>query len=357
MLAGVIWFNSSLVSKCAASSEKPPEVMLRILFEACRVRVQQTGKFPSGLRDLAGVLAENQRRNMPEGLEFHDPDAPDNRLFRASPLGSRTPCLRLCLRQDQWLNVAYTGWIYRSKLYWQSEYVDLIPRPFANPDLLRRDCRAIPARAIPRSPECGPGQIDLVPHCNAIPTGPWFYRPADDGAGHMITNGEKNPPGFHDRIASGLYRDNDILFDVRGAIQLDGLVSETYQGIRWYRSYPTNITGIVAARTASQLHLLTGAIGTAKPRAVVAFLRLHFASGETALLPLRYGEEIASAEDSCVLANRIYPAAGAPRDRRIEYSLDHACLQNPRPMDPISTIDFVSGLQTSHPYIVAITFE
>jgi hypothetical protein len=355
---------TGLVSVLADVSPAPGATqrqLLHILYDACRIRQRQTGRFPKDLRDVASMLGEELRRQIPARVEFDDPESETNQLSRRSPLGERTPCLRLELDEDHWLNVSCTGWIYESGIYWQSEFVELLPRPFANPALLRHDWRPIPDRAGIRSPRCASNQINLAPYCNAIPTGPWFFGPADDGTGQKIPKGEKTGPGFRDWLAAGIYERGNILFDVRGAIQLDGRLSAKGKGVRWLRSYPTEVNGIVVNQKAGQILLLAGTIFKAAQGAVLATLRVHFASGQIAELPLRYGREVAAAEDVSCVSERLYPTRPIPEtaagSEDVQYSLHQVRLANPRPMDTIATIDFVSGLETSHPYILAMTLE
>jgi hypothetical protein len=335
--------------------------LIHTLYEACRVRQQQTGSFPKVLEDVVGILGEELRREMPKGVEFDDPESEYSRCCRRSPFGERTPCLRLNVGDDHWLNVSCTGWVFESGMYWQSEFVDLLPLPYAYPARLCRDWRAIPDRAAPRSSSCGPRQIDLVPYCNAIPTKPWFDGPADDGAGNQVPGGEKSDPGFRNWFAAGTCEYKGLLFDVRGGIQLDGRLSPRGSGIRWNRSYPTKVTGIAVGQKGKQLHLLAGTIGQAGQGAIVATLRVHFTSSQFAEFPLRYGQELTAAEDSAAKSERLYPAepvsVNSPDAREIHYSLHHVRWLNPRPEDAIATVDFISGLETSHPYILAMTLE
>jgi hypothetical protein len=334
-----------------AARAGPPAVLpgddadskLRRLFEACRTCALVTGRFPTNYRDLDGMLSHASRRQMPEGVEFENPESPDNRLRRRSPVGERTPCLRLRVGENDWLNVACTGWIYRSGEYWESEFVDLIPRPLMWVELLAKDHRPVPQRAARRSPLCGSAQIELVPKCNAIPTFPWFFGPPH----------EKSAPDFGSWVADGVHEHDGVLFDVRGVIQLDGRMVPKATGKRFLRAYPENVRGIAVGKSARVIHLLAGTVDRAEPRAVVATVRVAFTSGASEELPLRYGEHFASASDPPGESPRLYPPAG----KDSYYSLHHVRLNNPRPGDSIEHIDFSSGRTTSHPFIMAMTIE
>lgn len=331
---------------------------MRRLFEACMVSQQQTGRFPQDFRHLAGFLSEDLLHRMPVAVEFKDPESGDNRLKRLSPIGNRTPCLRLELTDDHWLNVATSGWIFQSQRYWECEFVDLFPRPYMNPDMLARDFRPIPDRVGKRSSLCGADQIDLASYFNAIPSTPWFQGQNQRTAEDWLNAPGDQGPAFQVQLESGILEDGGILFDVRGVIQLDGELTATDKGSRQYRSYPLRVSRIGVGRIAARFEVLAGTIDSAPAGAVVATLELHYEFNRSATLPLRYQIEFAAADDATLLFNRIFPASVFCRDGpmgSLGYSLYHISLENPFPYERIQSMDFVSGVTTSHPYILAIT--
>lgn len=354
-----------LSARAATVNPSRAEVVLHLhrLYEACRVHQLETGRFPTSFRDLTSVLSDEVRRQMPTRTQFHDPESADSRLVRRSPIGERAPCLRLELEDGRWLNVAINGWVYESDLYWESEFVHLLPRPFQNPRLLAEDTRSIPERAAKRSSKCGSNQIDLVPKCNAVPSLPWFFGPAwDDASGNKVAGGEEGPSVFRDWDVDGIREHDGILFDVRGVIQLDGKLQPKSRGVRWIRSYPREVANIVVNRPARRLHLLAGTIGRAQVGEVVAELHLRFANGEKIELRLLYGEHVAAADDKAFTSARLHPTspiAGAPlaTPDQVAYSLHHVCLTNPQPNSIIRSLDFISGITLAHPYLLALTVE
>jgi len=196
------------LSQASSSTVRTQAWLMRHLYEASRVCQQQTGRFPSDFRELGGFLSERLRRQMPAAVQFHDPESADNRLRRLSPLGERTPCLRLKLDGDgeRWLNISCSGSFFESSLYWESEFVHLLPRSFAHPKLLARDWRPIPERAANRS-LCGPDQVNLVPRCDAIPSEPWFtgWR-CDDGSGNDNSGGKQSRQTSVIRLPQGFMK-------------------------------------------------------------------------------------------------------------------------------------------------------
>ena len=197
------------LSQASSSTVRTQAWLMRHLYEASRVCQQQTGRFPSDFRELGGFLSERLRRQMPAAVQFHDPESADNRLRRLSPLGERTPCLRLKLDGDgeRWLNISCSGSFFESSLYWESEFVHLLPRSFAHPKLLARDWRPIPERAANRSSLCGPDQVNLVPRCDAIPSEPWFtgWR-CDDGSGNDNSGGKQSRQTSVIRLPQGFMK-------------------------------------------------------------------------------------------------------------------------------------------------------
>jgi hypothetical protein len=249
--------------------------------------------------------------------------------------------------------------LFESNLYWESEFVDLLPRPFANPKLLALDVRAIPERTASRSTECGPNQIDLAPYCNAIPTGPWFNGPDPD---HPTDSPpEDSLSGFPVWAGTGFQEYHGVKFDVRGAIQIEGKLSKENLGPRWIHSYPNAVKGIRIGAKFQRLHLLAGTVGVAEKHAVVGILQLNFEAGEPARLPIRYGDEVAAAEDDSLQSQRLFPTRSLSGEKlgptEVRYSLNYFQLEDPRPDKIVVSFDYISGMKSSHPYLLAMTIE
>ncbi|MDB6151582.1 MAG: hypothetical protein JWL90_35 [Chthoniobacteraceae bacterium] len=336
----------ALILPAMAQSPKVLSVMearvqLHRLFEACRTRELQTGRFPAGYLDLEGLLSAPLRSQLPGGVEFKDPESAENRLNRKSPIGDRAVCLRLKLEENHWLNVSCTGWVFESRLYWQSEFVDLMPLVYLDSQSLKLDYRPIPERAIARSGRCGSSQIDLVPRCNAMPTACWFFD---------LKTPDRSPT-FGEWLPSGVCEHDNVLFDVRGIIQIEG---EKIEGDRSPREYPSQVEHIQIHQSARWLHLLAGTVKSAPLHAAVAVLRLHYISGATAEIPLCYGEHVSAPGDPPALSPRLSPAGDAKSEW---FSLHHVRLPNPQPSEIIESFDFCAGHTTSHPFLLAVTIE
>jgi hypothetical protein len=316
--------------------------MLRRIYEACQTRAATTGKFPSGLHEISNLFAPSFQNAIPAGIEFKDPDTGHYRAIRKSPLGERAPLLRLRLRDGRWLNVSGTGWIYESGLYWETEFVDLLPRPYSDSRVIVHDSRPIPQRARQRSALCTAAQLDLTVRCNAIPTTPWFFGPIE----------ERTLPSFGPWLHDGVLDLDGIRFDVRGVIQIEGRLSpKGGENVRYEHSYPHRVLGVPVGRKAETLHILAGTVTRAQKGDSVAMLRLHFGK-DSEEVALRYGEQLAAPGDTASQSRQLYPRDG---QKELLYSLHHLVIPSPRPGEVITSFDFVSGMSLSHPYLMAVT--
>lgn len=353
MLSSVVAFAA------AAATGDTNSMLMRRLYEACRVREQQIGRFPSRLAEIGNLLSDSLHHQISPRVEFIDPTSPRSLQIRRCPIGERAPCLRLQVAKDRWLNVANSGWIYESGLYWESTFVHLLPRPYSTPAALAKDTRPMADRFRTRSEQCGSNQVNLALYGNALPSDPWFT--GRKAGSPQITGGETVAPYFGDWLQAGVLRRENLLFDVRSVLQLDGQLSSERAGPRWIRSYPNQIDNVAVGLRGRKIHLLAGTVGQAATGAAVAIVRLHFSSNQVFDWPLRYGEHLAAAEDVANASERLYPVTVEQRDfadpSAIRYSLHHVWLANPHPDLLIERFDFRSGLVTSHPFVLAVTVE
>jgi hypothetical protein len=346
LLAAVSVFGGR-VQTFGDEPDKQIRLSLHKLYEACRVSQMQTGRFPSSYRDLEGIISVASRKEYSSKVEFRPPELPENVLRRKSPVGDRTPCLRLQLDADRWLNVACTGWVYQSEFYWETEFVDLMPRPFMAPELLAQDCRPMPERVTRRSDRCGPDQVDLARRCNALPTISWVLGPGQ----------EKFAPAFGPTLSDGLLEDGGILFDARGVIQLDGEVAAKGKGTRYIRAYPRSVNQVVVGREASRIHLLAGTIDRAPDGVPVAILRLNCDGQKSEEFQLRYGQHFSAVSDPAVAPGRLFPKPDEKVPEESLYSLHHVVLEFSKKGTKIDSLDFVSAVSPSHPFLLAVTVE
>jgi hypothetical protein len=347
----------------AAQAAVPPnlskaELLFRV-YEACKVCNQQTGSFPHEYRDVSGYLSETLRGQVPADIEFRGPESLNTELLRRSPFKEGTPCLRLELENGRWLNISYSGAVFESGKYWEVEFVDRLPLPYARPKLLERDARSMPERAAMRSSECGTNQVNLAPYCNAIPTDPWFEGPNPDDP--INPKAQDSLDGFPIWARKGVQEHQGLKFDVRAALQIEGQLSQENLGPLSTHSYPNAIKGISIGAKARSLHLLAGTIGIVEKNDVVGIIQLKFADGGVVELPLRYGEHLSDAKDDSIQSERLFPIRSLSGEKLtpsdVRYSLHYFQLENPRPGETIVSFNFISGMKPSHPYILGMTLE
>jgi hypothetical protein len=163
------------------------------------------------------------------------------------------------------------------------------------------------------------------------------------------------------RLPAGHETFDGVRFNVAGIIQLaDGNdVTQTNN------PYPESVEGIPVNRTCHQLHLLHGTVQGLGDQLVVSSLMLHYADGTTGKLDIVYGQQVydwwfkgtadlplAGNTKVAWVGQNPVAAAGGYRIRVFKSSFE-----NPKPDLQIKTIDYVSALTTSGPFLLALTVE
>ena len=152
-------------------------------------------------------------------------------------------------------------------------------------------------------------------------------------------------------------------FETDGVIQL--------QGAEWkHRGYafPEKVEGIPVAARGRRIHLLHANSATADPPGTpVANLVLHYADGEQTDFPIRQGMEVLDwwdwplAPDKRPAATNTFVAwtgsNPAARSQGARVRLFDTVFVNPHPEKVLKSIDYVSGMAGSAPFLVAITIE
>ena len=200
--------------------------------------------------------------------------------------------------------------------------------------------------AIPeRSPLAEPGMLDLTRFYNAPLDRDWapYWR-----LDHLDQNLSELPQGIRKFLA--------VEFDVRGIVQLRSIEPG------WER-YPERVTGIPVGRTISKLHALHGTAFYEAPGEVVASYVLAYADGTSAELPVRYGRDVwdwsnrwGSKPPEDVQIAWQAPNPARPVENAFKY-ISQSDWENPHPDKVVESIDFVSRMTRSAPFLIAITVE
>ncbi len=195
-------------------------------------------------------------------------------------------------------------------------------------------------RLIPRrSRQAKAGMIDLTKHYNAPLVASWHA-----GLGNDLS-----------QLPAGIQNFAGVGFDVRGIIQLCG--GEV--GVR----YPEDVTGIKARLKAPRLHFLHAAgWNLVKAGTKIGAYWIRYADGQRIEIPIVYGQDVVDwwnfdgrLPTHSVVAWTGHNAASRNQGRLIRVFC--STWTNPFPGIEIESIDFVSSLVNSAPFLIAITAD
>lgn len=156
---------------------------------------------------------------------------------------------------------------------------------------------------------------------------------------------------------------NRVPFEVRGVVQLEGA--------EWKRrayKFPESIDSIPIRASGSRIHLLHANSAVADPPGtVVANLVLHYSDGDQARLDIRQGFEVLDwwnwpgarqkmpADTNTTVAWSGQNPAAASQGASVR--LFDTAFANPYPEKEIQSVDYVSAMAGSAPFMVGLTIE
>jgi WD40 repeat protein/serine/threonine protein kinase len=195
---------------------------------------------------------------------------------------------------------------------------------------------------LPRYPRATRSQIDLSAHFN--------YSLVKGGfEGSAASDLSELPTGLQDFGGK--------MFDVRGIVVCGGLCPI---GKLW----PRQVMNIRVGATCHSLHCLQATQWEVEKPVLVGRYILHYADGQTAELPLVYGEDLRNwwtvpgepkeTPNASVAWTGNTPLAAADGKT---IRLWKRTYENPRPDVEITHLDFVSAMAFPAPFVVAITVE
>ena len=140
-------------------------------------------------------------------------------------------------------------------------------------------------------------------------------------------------------------------FEIRGVVQLCSK-EDRYVG-------PYEVNGVRVHEKCGRLHFLESAHFREKEGAVVAAYVVHYADGQRAEVPVRYGRNVRDwvlhVDPGSVPDSRVAWIGTHPRYGRIR--IFEQTWTNPRPDVQIATLDFVSKMTKCAPFLIAVTAE
>jgi hypothetical protein len=188
--------------------------------------------------------------------------------------------------------------------------------------------------------------IDLFQHTNGPLSTSWL--PHEDPGNNLAS------------LPTGRQEFGGVIFDVQGLIQL--------QGDCWVkRGYhlPEGVNGIPVHRSCQRVHILHANSGFGDPLGTrVATLVLHYTDGEQAMLDILHRVNVLDfwawkpatpTDTNTVVAWR--GESPATKRRGFGVRLCRTTFDNPQPRKTIETIDYVSAMEGSAPFLVALTVE
>ncbi len=172
---------------------------------------------------------------------------------------------------------------------------------------------------------------------------------------------DRDPRNNLAELPAGYEIFDGVRFNVAGLIQLVGGndVNQTSN------PYPASIEGIPVNRFCRYLHLLHGTAQGADDQTVVATLVLHYADGTAARLDIIYGQQVydwwfTGSSDLPLAGNTKVAWVGknpAATSKGCRIRVFKTSFLNPKPAARIETVDFVSALSPSAPFLLALTVE
>jgi hypothetical protein len=207
-----------------------------------------------------------------------------------------------------------------------------------------------------RDPRATASQIDLTAFYTGV-LGETFY-----GKIWTVFDHEDDLSG----LPTGLVNLGGVEFDIRGVIQLRRAEPLDSYSEMAAADDPVRVDGIFIQQATARLYLLLGTIQSEGDGTVIGNLILHYADGETRSLDIVYGRDVRewwcdpangdteTTERAQVVWTGTNPVANE-RGQRLWLYLNTR--ENPRPSVGITTVDFVSAMTHSAPFLIAVTTE
>jgi hypothetical protein len=205
------------------------------------------------------------------------------------------------------------------------------------------------ARVLERAPDTDARLLDLSGFYNAALTESWLPLPTNVvAAGNDLAE-----------LPSGVGKFGSTSFDVRGVIQLSGGALEAAGG-----RFPKEVKGIPVHQICRRLHFLHGAAWSSLSGVQVGTYRVRYRQGDPVDVRIVYGRHLrewwspATAVPLTAGAGLAWEGNNAPtRALGMKLRIYQMTWLNPRPEAEIVAIDFISAMENSAPFLIAVTTE
>jgi len=200
----------------------------------------------------------------------------------------------------------------------------------------RQFSKFIPTR-LPQAPaEC----VDLTEYYNAALLQTWHPG---------------MPNNSLDMLPPGLLQLGEVVFDVRGIIQLSGRDLRNAGG-----RYPEQINGIKVGKLCRQLHFLHAAGWHSPDGTRIGSYVVHYADEQEQIIPVVYGEDVRDWNGSNDMSTEV------PHGQVVWSAINNAGLHvrlfkttwvNAMPEKEIVSIDYSSAMANAAPFLVGLTAQ
>jgi hypothetical protein len=200
----------------------------------------------------------------------------------------------------------------------------------------RQFSRFIPQRLPQTPPQC----IDLTEYYNAALLQTWHPG---------------MPNNSLDVLPPGLLQLADVVYDVRGIIQLSGTDLRRAGG-----HYPEQINGVKIGQRCRQLHFLQASGWHSPSGTRVGSYVVHYSDGSDQVIPIVYGEDVRDWNSSGDTNTEITHGTmvwSAINNAGLHVRLFKTTWVNPMPEKEIASLDYTSAMVNAAPFLVAITAD
>lgn len=202
----------------------------------------------------------------------------------------------------------------------------------------RQFLKLIPPR-VPFSPRT---LIDLSDFYNAALSQTWHNPSAGNNSLEALT--------------PGILQLGGTVFDVRGIVQLSGIELERAGG-----HFPQQISGIKIGQRCRDLHFLHATGWKHSDGSQIGTFVVHYADGEEVNIPIVYGDDVrdwnAASDSSTKVRRGTTVWTSTSTKTRWPVRLFKMTWLNPLPKMEIVTLDYVSSMTPSAPFLIAVTAE
>ncbi|HEY5914350.1 MAG TPA: hypothetical protein VJA21_27490 [Verrucomicrobiae bacterium] len=200
-----------------------------------------------------------------------------------------------------------------------------------------------------REPKAGPNLVDLSGKYNSRLDE--FWQP--DGAPEVL---QQNHLGAMPR---GVQRLGTVDFDVRGVVQLGSSRTAAEGG-----DLPKQVNEIRVNQKCRRIHFLHGTQWRVADGTRIGSYVLHYAGGTRAEVPVIYGQHLrdwwtsGTEEYNAKIARVAWKGSNKVADsQKTSLRIFESTHQNPHPEQLVQSVDFVSAMTDSAPFLIAITLE